>query len=186
MANCACSASGRPRTSAVVENSWVLLVDSQSTMMPATVNVNRLAAHQPNLEAGSNYRLSDSHILIRFAESTSFKKIAEPLVEQSTGLAPVAPLLKSYAKVEKLSISELNDFVLTAASQDIDFICSGKVTGVKLDKGWCYVSCSKCFKKLHRSVSTLTCQSCNNTNAVGVLRLLAYAFFIYSRIYVVK
>ncbi|WZZ25979.1 hypothetical protein YC2023_009380 [Brassica napus] len=139
---CACSASGRPRTSAVVENSWVLLVDSQSTMMPATVNVNRLAAHQPNLEAGS----------------------------QSTGLAPVAPLLKSYAKVEKLSISELNDFVLTAASQDIDFICSGKVTGVKLDKGWCYVSCSKCFKKLHRSVSTLTCQSCNNTNAVGVLR----------------
>ncbi|KAL0835163.1 hypothetical protein Bca101_087052 [Brassica carinata] len=150
---CACSASGRPRTSAVVENSWVLLVDSQSTMMPAT-----------------NYRLSDSHILIRFAESTSFKKIAEPLVEQSTGLAPVAPLLKSYAKVEKLSISELNDFVLTAASQDIDFICSGKVTGVKLDKGWCYVSCSKCFKKLHRSVSTLTCQSCNNTNAVGVLR----------------
>lgn len=39
------------------------------------------------------------------------------LVEQSTGLAPVAPLLKSYAKVEKLSISELNDFVLTAASQ---------------------------------------------------------------------
>lgn len=82
----------------------------------------------------------------------------------------MAPLLKSYAKVEKLSISELNDFVLTAASQDIDFICSGKVTGVKLDKGWCYVSCSKCFKKLHRSVSTLTCQSCNNTNAVGVLR----------------
>lgn len=106
---CACSASGRPRTSAVVENSWVLLVDSQvcskipiylalpieyfklwfqlcvcvfflcfhlsasslwfvnkisvlfcfqSTMMPATVNVNRLAAHQPNLEAGSVYSLT--------------------------------------------------------------------------------------------------------------------------------
>ena len=65
--------------------------------------------------------------------------------------------------------------------QDIDFICSGKVTGVKLDKGWCYVSCSKCFKKLHRSVSTLTCQSCNNTNAVGVLRyvLTLSSFMIY-------
>ena len=54
--------------------------------------------------------------------------------------------------------------------QEIDFICAGKVTGVKLDKGWCYVSCSKCFKKLQRSVSSLTCLSCNNTSAVGVLR----------------
>lgn len=39
------------------------------------------------------------------------------LVERDTGLPPVAPLLKSYAKVEKLSISELNDFVVTATSQ---------------------------------------------------------------------
>ena len=54
--------------------------------------------------------------------------------------------------------------------QDIDFICTGKVTEIKVDKGWCYVSCSKCFKKLHRSVSSLTCLFCNNTNAVGVLR----------------
>ncbi|KAG2328931.1 hypothetical protein Bca4012_021453 [Brassica carinata] len=55
---------------------------------------------------------------------------------------PVAPLLKSYASVETLSISELNDFVITALSQDIGFISTGKVTGIKLDKGWCYVSCS--------------------------------------------
>ncbi|CAN6842248.1 unnamed protein product [Brassica oleracea] len=252
----------------------MLLLDSQATMMPATVNVNRLAAHQTNLEAGSvysltgfevtmcnqNYRLSDSSLLIRFSDSTTFEKITEPavsiplesfrfrsysemlglansnnqlpdltgeitavkstvtdppqdknrvmttikmdndtsvtmslfdaqaakihnqleqmgvdprvfvatsvnpkivgdagerlffrLVEQDTGLPPVAPLLKSYAK-------------------DIDFICTGKVTEIKVDKGWCYVSCSKCFKKLHRSVSSLTCLFCNNTNAVGVLR----------------
>ncbi|KAF3528621.1 hypothetical protein DY000_02038504 [Brassica cretica] len=221
---CACSASGRPRTSAVVENSWVLLVDSQSTMMPATVNVNRLAAHQPNLEAGSVYSLTgfesfpqillaavkstvtdppqdknrvvatikmdnDTYVTMSLFDSHAVEihaKLeqmgADPkvvvatsvipkmvggrlLVQQSTGLAPVAPLLKSYAKVEKLSISELNDFVLTAASQ-----WKGYWSQVGHDKGWCYVSCSKCFKKLHRSVSTLTCQSCNNTNAVGVLR----------------
>ncbi|XP_033140413.1 uncharacterized protein LOC103855082 isoform X1 [Brassica rapa] len=290
----------------------MLLLDSKSTMMPATVNVNRLAVHQTNLEAGSvysltgfevtrcnqNYRLSDSSLQIRFSDSTTFEKITEPavpiplesfrfrnysemlglansnnqlpdligeitavkstvtdppqdknrvmttikmdndtsvtmslfdaqavkihnqleqmrvdprvfvatsvnpkivggrlflnatsgthiyfdketdagerlfyrLVEQDTGVPPVAPLLKSYAKVEKLSITELNDFVLSAASQDIDFICTGKVTEIKVDKGWCYVSCSKCFKKLHRSVSSLTCLFCNNTNAVGVLR----------------
>ncbi|KAJ4880388.1 Uncharacterized protein Rs2_37443 [Raphanus sativus] len=29
-----------------------------STMMPVTVNVNRLATHQPNLEAGSVYSLA--------------------------------------------------------------------------------------------------------------------------------
>ncbi|KAH0904104.1 hypothetical protein HID58_043607 [Brassica napus] len=234
----------------------MLLLDSQSTMMPATVNVNRLATHLTNLEEGSvysltgfevthcnqNYRLSDSSLLIRFTDSTSFKKVTEPavpiplesfrfrnysemlglansnnqlpdligeitavkstvtdppqdknrvmatirmdndtsvtmslfdaqavkihnqleqigvdprvvvatsvnpnivggrlflnatsgthiyfdkqtdagerlfyrLVERDTGLPPVAPLLKSYAKVEKLSISELNDFVVTA------------------------------------------------------------------------
>ncbi|KAJ0239611.1 hypothetical protein HA466_0232180 [Hirschfeldia incana] len=71
----------------------MLLVDSQSTVLPTSVNVNRLAAHQSNLDAGSvysltgfevtrcnqNYRLSDSPLLIHFTESTSIKKIAEPV-----------------------------------------------------------------------------------------------------------
>ncbi|CAH8362487.1 unnamed protein product [Eruca vesicaria subsp. sativa] len=30
----------------------MLLLDSQATMMPATVNVNRLATYMPNLKAG--------------------------------------------------------------------------------------------------------------------------------------
>lgn len=107
------------------------------------------------------------------------------LVTRDTGLAPVAPLLKNYAKVEKMSVSELNDFVVTAPSQ-VGYqhyalpywmcintgliiltnhavhwiICIGKVSGINLDKGWCYVSCSKCSRKLQRSVSTLTCWCC--------------------------
>ena len=39
------------------------------------------------------------------------------LSEQGTGRAQVARLLRSFAKVETLSISELNDFVLNASSQ---------------------------------------------------------------------
>lgn len=39
------------------------------------------------------------------------------LLEQDTGLAPVGRLLRSFAKVETLSIAELNDFVLNASSQ---------------------------------------------------------------------
>ncbi|WZZ65546.1 hypothetical protein YC2023_076916 [Brassica napus] len=36
----------------------ILLQDSQATMMSVTVNVNRLAAHRPNLKAGSIYSLT--------------------------------------------------------------------------------------------------------------------------------
>ncbi|KAJ4875255.1 hypothetical protein Rs2_40273 [Raphanus sativus] len=46
----------------------MLLLDSQSTMMPATVNVNRLAAHQPHWKR------------VLFNDSTSFKKVTEPAV----------------------------------------------------------------------------------------------------------
>ncbi|KAG2308555.1 hypothetical protein Bca52824_028303 [Brassica carinata] len=67
-----------------------------------------------------------------------------------TGLPSSAQLLKGYAK-------------------DIDFICSGKVR-LDVDKGWCYVACSKCSKKLQRTVIALECVRCNNANAVGVLR----------------
>lgn len=63
-------------------------------MMPATVNVNRLNAHRPNMEAGSvysltgfevtrcnqTYRLSDSSLLIRFTDLTSFTKVTEPII----------------------------------------------------------------------------------------------------------
>ncbi|KAG2332365.1 hypothetical protein Bca52824_003545 [Brassica carinata] len=49
-----------------------------STMMPATVNVNYLATH--HLIWMWNYRLSDSSLLIRFNDSTFFKKVTEPAV----------------------------------------------------------------------------------------------------------
>ncbi|KAG2255800.1 hypothetical protein Bca52824_075094 [Brassica carinata] len=309
----------------------MLLLDSQATMMAATIDVNRLATHRPNLKAGSvysltgfdvarcnpNYRLSDSSLLIRFSDSTYFKEVTDPavpsppesfrfrnhsemlglantnnqlpdligditdvkstvtdppqgssyvgkvmtmslfdaqavnihnqlekmrgdprvvvatsvnpkmggriflnatsgthiyfdketsawesffysLVEQDIGVTPAAPLLRGYAKVEVLSIAELNNFVITAPSQvcsqnyiviffidrclrlpeqsdfptmsDIDFICNERVTDIKMDKGWCYVSFSSCAKKLQRTASSFTCVPFNNTYAVGVLR----------------
>lgn len=62
--------------------------------MPATVNVNRLAIHMPNLKVGSlyslagfdvtrcnqNYRLSDSSMMVRFSDSTCFDEITEPAI----------------------------------------------------------------------------------------------------------
>ncbi|XP_018453537.1 uncharacterized protein LOC108824614 [Raphanus sativus] len=54
----------------------MLLLDSQSTMMPATVNVNRLAAHQPHWKRV----LSTPLPVLKFNDSTSFKKVTEPAV----------------------------------------------------------------------------------------------------------
>ncbi|CAF1849613.1 unnamed protein product [Brassica napus] len=87
----------------------------------------------------------------------------EKLVSTDTVLQSAAPLLKASAKVENLTISELNEFVITAPSQDIDFMCSRKVTGIRMDKGWCYVVCSKCTKNgnaqtQHSHVCTATIQ----------------------------
>ncbi|KAG2313994.1 hypothetical protein Bca52824_017116 [Brassica carinata] len=91
------------------------------------------------------------------------------LVSRETGLTSAAPLLRGYAKLETLTIAELNAFISSASSQEIDFICTGKVGRVDIDKGWCYVACSKCSKKLQRTVSALECVRCNNVNAVGTL-----------------
>ncbi|KAL0803933.1 hypothetical protein Bca101_096423 [Brassica carinata] len=160
----------------------MFLLDSQSTMMPATVNVNRLAIHMPNLKVGSLYSLagfdvwnlsgsraarSCQHKHSVSSEVTAAKStVTDPphdknrlmatikmdndvsvtmsmfdsqpvklhnqlesmggnhrrgdfyrLVAQDTGLAPAAPLLKGYDKVESLSIADLNEFVNSASSQ---------------------------------------------------------------------
>lgn len=39
------------------------------------------------------------------------------LVERDTGLPSAVPLLRSYAKVETMTIAELNRFIVTATSQ---------------------------------------------------------------------
>ncbi|KAH0898199.1 hypothetical protein HID58_047767 [Brassica napus] len=105
--------------------------------------------------------------------------IQKLLFYSDTGHATAAPLLRGYAKVEPLTIAELNEFSDKNEEElstlyDIYFICIGMITGIKIDKGLCYVSCSNCTRKLQRTVSAFTCVHCNNTNAVGVLRLATY------------
>ncbi|KAG2286785.1 hypothetical protein Bca52824_046389 [Brassica carinata] len=92
------------------------------------------------------------------------------LVARDNGLPSAAPLLKSYAKVETMTIADLSSFIVSAASQEIDFLCTGRVVRIDTDKGWCYVACSKCSKILQRTKSAFTCGVCNNPQAVGALR----------------
>ncbi|XP_013635123.1 PREDICTED: uncharacterized protein LOC106340835 isoform X3 [Brassica oleracea var. oleracea] len=99
------------------------------------------------------------------------RHMQESLYFSDTGLPSAAPLLKSYAKVEPVKIAELNHFITTdPPQQEIDFLCTARVSQVEADKGWCYVACSKCSKKLQRTVTSFECARCNNPHAVGSLR----------------
>ncbi|CAF1700179.1 unnamed protein product [Brassica napus] len=83
------------------------------------------------------------------------------------------PLLRSYAKVETMTLAELNAAVVNAASQEIDFLRIGRVVRLDTDKGWCYAACSKCSKKLQRTASAFACGRCNNLHGAGALRRVA-------------
>lgn len=45
-------------------------------------------------------------------------------------------------KIEPLTAAELNQFIVTADTQIIEFLCTAKVTGIQHDDGWCYIGCS--------------------------------------------
>ncbi|CAN6931175.1 unnamed protein product [Brassica oleracea] len=73
-------------------------------------------------------------------------------------------------KIEPLTISELNKYVITSEPQIIAFLCTAKVNGTQTDKGWCYIGSSKCSTKLQRDISSFTCLFCDKTNVVAGLR----------------
>ncbi|CAN6834703.1 unnamed protein product, partial [Brassica oleracea] len=92
---------------------------------------------------------------------------------RDTGLPAAAPLLKSYAKVEPVTIAELNNFITTAPPQVMSYVYAISSFVFEADKRWCYVACSKCSKKLQRTVTSFECARCNNPHAVGSLRYVA-------------
>ena len=66
--------------------------------------------------------------------------------------------------------------MLMFKQQEIDFLCTARVSRVESDKGWCYVACSKCSKKLQRTVTSFECARCNNPHAVGSLRYVSICY----------
>ncbi|KAL0824310.1 hypothetical protein Bca101_047987 [Brassica carinata] len=84
------------------------------------------------------------------------KRVLYLLVARDTGLTPAAPLLREIAKVEPVTVAELNSFVTTAVSKDIEFMCTGTVIRPDSEKGWCYIACSKSSRKLKRTESAFT------------------------------
>ncbi|KAG5383326.1 hypothetical protein IGI04_034796 [Brassica rapa subsp. trilocularis] len=56
-------------------------------------------------------------------------------------------------KLEKVSLGELNNYVLESPPQAIEFLCKAKIASLETTNGWCYISCAKCSKKLQRGNS---------------------------------
>ncbi|KAF3575822.1 hypothetical protein DY000_02035269 [Brassica cretica] len=62
-------------------------------------------------------------------------RAGESFFFRDTGLPAAAPLLKSYAKVEPVTIAGLNNFITTAPPQEIDFLCTGRISELKRTRG---------------------------------------------------
>ncbi|WZZ88564.1 hypothetical protein YC2023_117143 [Brassica napus] len=76
-----------------------------------------------------NFRYGDAPVTIRF----TFDKIS------------ASNNFRHYAPVN--SISALKS----------EFLCTGVVGGIDTANGWCYISCSKCTRKLQRGLSSFAC-----------------------------
>ncbi|CAN6913934.1 unnamed protein product, partial [Brassica oleracea] len=74
----------------------------------------------------------------RVVVTSSINPKMHMLVSKAIGITPVPSLLRGYAKVEPLTIAELNEFVIISEPQvvqSIEFVCTGMVTDIKLEKG---------------------------------------------------
>ncbi|KAF8104098.1 hypothetical protein N665_0179s0007 [Sinapis alba] len=168
-------------------NSSVFLSDLQSSRFSSTVEVRLLHFWEArNVRRGGNLMGIDMLLLdsqLRSSEG-SYSKLSSTiaslsfnvshlltppeistikgLVINDTGITSSASFLRGYAKVEPLTIAELCQFIITTEPQAHLRPLIANV--------WCYISCSKCAKKLQRSASLFACIFCNQTNFVGVLR----------------
>ncbi|KAG5410671.1 hypothetical protein IGI04_006990, partial [Brassica rapa subsp. trilocularis] len=78
------------------------------------------------------------------------KENYEKLIGDGSNQTPSSSKLLHAQKIEPLTISELNKYVITSEPQII--LCTAKVNGTQTDKGWCYIGSSKCSTKLQHRV----------------------------------
>ncbi|CAF1708314.1 unnamed protein product [Brassica oleracea var. botrytis] len=103
-------------------------------------------------------------------ETSAGKEHYERLVGDGANASSSKSKVVSAQKIEPLTVAELNQYVLAADPHNIEFLCKAEVTSLQSEKGWCYIGCSKCAKKLQRDETSFTCLSCDRENATGVLR----------------
>ncbi|CAN6890721.1 unnamed protein product, partial [Brassica oleracea] len=98
------------------------------------------------------------------------------LIGDGSDQTPSSSKLPHAQKIEPLTISKLNQYVITSEPQ-VKFTTLS-FFGTQTDKGWCYIGCSKCSTKLQREISSFTCLFCDKTNALSVSDLKDDAVFV--------
>ncbi|CAN6889390.1 unnamed protein product, partial [Brassica oleracea] len=101
------------------------LFDSQSVAFHKQLEAMRVdpkvivaTSINPKMVGGRLFLNATSGTHVYFDKKTNAWEVRfYPLVARDTGLPSVAPLLRSYAKVEKMTIVELNSFIVSAGSQ---------------------------------------------------------------------
>nr|VDD05465.1 unnamed protein product [Brassica oleracea] len=98
--------------------------DSEGSERHSCQEVHHLTTYRRHLKAGSMFSLSSFDVTRRlFLNATSGRQLY----------------------FDKETNAEETYFT------KVEFVCPMKVTGFNMDKGWCYVSCSRCTKKLQRT-----------------------------------
>ncbi|KAH0859621.1 hypothetical protein HID58_087882 [Brassica napus] len=76
------------------------------------------------------------------SETAAGKKVFDTYLARSADLGAFTSKVVRAQKIEPMTTSELNQFIITADSQIIEFLCTAKFTGIQQDDGWCYIGCS--------------------------------------------
>ncbi|KAG5413514.1 hypothetical protein IGI04_001081 [Brassica rapa subsp. trilocularis] len=155
----------------------MLLIDCQVIYL-TPILVHRLSNIAGDHDAGNPKMVGGNQPIktYKISETSAGESFFNRLVEEDTGVTPATPLLRGYAKVEALSIAELCHHSLSGMQPE-------RVTEIKIDKWWCYVSCSNCGKKLQHTASSFTCVPCNNTSVVGVLRVVCLLRWVMTKLH---
>ncbi|KAL0663809.1 hypothetical protein Bca4012_100646 [Brassica carinata] len=128
---------------------------TQSVMVVTTVN--------PKIFGGN--LLLNSTPATKFYFDTNFPAIAEFTASLGDPVGEAFPCIdtkEGIRKKEHVSIGDLNKFFTNSDEQthEAKFICEAWVVEVLQQKGWSFVLCTGCSRKLDKSCTSLCCNRC--------------------------
>ncbi|KAM7522784.1 hypothetical protein LguiA_012686 [Lonicera macranthoides] len=100
---------------------------------------------------------SKIYVNLNIPESLDFierSQLSQPLEENMSTIQNTKPL-------EEKTIAEILAMRSDLDSEEIMVICRATITSIDKNKGWYYMSCKKCFRKLKKLETTLKCEKCN-------------------------
>ncbi|CAN6801943.1 unnamed protein product, partial [Brassica oleracea] len=102
-----------------------------------------------------NPKIKISWLLLNATPGTTFF-YNECLAGQSVPAASTASKYESVKKIERVTLAELNNYVLNSPPQTAKFLCTAEFSDIDTTNGWCYFSYSKCYQKLQRRFTSFT------------------------------